>query len=240
MALYMNLFKSVLIFAILIYSISESTGQNKTNFGIGGKLVVLDLNKSFNGVSPYPMFGLTLHFDIRLKAKFFIKSSIELNTQSVKFPNEREISVVQLALPLSLSYETLKLKKWTLFTDFGMLINHFGDKIDLESGDYYSLGYEDRILSSNLLQDKYHLNYGSRLGISIKRHFSNNQSLNLQIHYARSWNNSYSVYSEQKNYVVENGTTSNIYKRNTYDFSQNGIHFGIYYGFGIKKKLENN
>ncbi|MBK8627733.1 MAG: hypothetical protein IPN86_19870 [Saprospiraceae bacterium] len=213
-----EIFKSVLIIAFLLYSISESKGQGKINFGLGGKMTLLDFNKPFNGVSTYPMFGLTLHFDMRLKAKLHIKTSFELNTQTVKFPNERKISVVQFVLPISLSYETLRLNKWTLYTDVGGFINHFSDKLDIETGDYNSLGYAERILSSNLLQDKYHLNYGSRLGISIKRHFSNNQSLNFQIHYARSWNNSYSVYYEQRKYVVGNGIMSNIYKRNTFDF----------------------
>ena len=101
------------------------------------------------------------------------------------------------------------------------------------------MGYSYKLQSSNVDQDKFYLNYGFRLGFSIKKLLENKTNLNFAIQYVKSIRNTNSLFYEYRMPQEENGVTSHTFTRNTFDLIQNGIQMGIYYAFGFKKKLEN-
>ncbi|MEZ4910730.1 MAG: outer membrane beta-barrel protein [Saprospiraceae bacterium] len=209
--------------------------QEKFNLGIGGKITVLDFSLNQGEVSVSPMYGLTFHTDVNIRSKIMLKSGFELNNVAVNFHHNVSASTSQIAIPILLSYQVYKKNSWSIFVEGGPYLNHSIGNINSENGDYYYLGYSYKLQSSNVNQDKFYLNYGLRLGISVKKQLEHKTSLNFAIHYVKSLRNTNSLYYEYRLPHEENGVTSHTFTRNTFDFIQNSIQCTIYLGFGFKK-----
>lgn len=231
--------KSVICFLLIICFKWSLLSQGKFNIGIGGKLEIFDFSLKQGEVSASPMYGITFHTDVKVKPKIMLKSGFELNNVTVNFNHNVSASTSQIAIPILLSYQVYKNNSWLVFVEGGPNFNHFIDNINSENGDYYYLGYSYKLQSSNVDQDKFYLNYGFRLGFSIKKLLENKTNLNFAIQYVKSIRNTNSLFYEYRMPQEENGVTSHTFTRNTFDLIQNGIQMGIYYGFGFKKKLEN-
>lgn len=230
-------FKISIISCVLLITFKWSLhGQEKINFGIGGKLEVLGFSSNYNNVSTSPLYGITFHVDAKIKSKLLLKSSVELNNVTVDFPHNVGVSNGQIAFPILVSYQAYENGSWSAFVEGGPYFNHFTSKIDIENGDYIYLGYSYKLQSSNVIQDKFYLNYGYRLGCSVKKQFVNKTSLNFGIHYVKSIRNTNSLYYEYRMPIDENGVTSHNYTRNTFDFIQSNVQCGLYFGFGFKRK----
>ena len=204
-----------------------SNGQKKVFYGIGARCQVINFIEIPDQTTQSPLMGITGHIDARLYPKLYAKLSAEFDLQWIVYPKSL-VSTSQLTLPLLISHDIFQMGKLTFQLDAGLFFNHFLNSVDLD--EKYAPEYEFKAISTDLNQNKYYLNYGSRIGLNIKKWTKGYNVLNLQIHYVRSIKNSYSIYAEYKTYSAENGMKESTL-RYISDLSLNGIHMGIYYLF---------
>lgn len=228
----MKNYKFIFVFQLAIFFIPIlSNGQKKVFYGIGARSQVVNFIGNPDNSIQSPLMGITGHVDVRLYPRLFAKLSAELGVQWIGY-SKNVVSASQLTIPLLISHNVLKSDKLVFQVEGGVFFTHFLNSVDVD----YNIDNENifKAKSTDLIQNKYYLNYGSRLGLNLKKKTKSNNELNFQIHYARSIRNSYSIHAEYKTFSAENGIKESTLRYIT-DLSLNGIYLGIYYLYSKEK-----
>jgi hypothetical protein len=221
---------------ILIFIASACKAQYKIQPGVGLNVGTLNLRDSGNEDFLKIPYGISLHCDYRMSSSYILKTRVEFTRQNLNIPflNQEELSIISVPVLIHKSLTKNMDHKWNLGVEGGFSWDFIAkmNKMFKEPTGLYVASVQSQRSVSNFQKP----NITARLGLNIAKTMNNNSTIQFYLYYHRSLQNWDKIYFETESPIeIDNKFYSLQVIRNIIDLSQNGLQFGVYFGFGIKK-----
>jgi hypothetical protein len=188
------------------------------------------------------LYGASLNLDYRFNDEFRLKSGLEYKTQNIDLENLTNQKAEYVSIPLILNITVLQLEKSGLSfsLDAGVSfdkavfssINYSSSSKDseLKKETITSFRFDAEDLQSRVFEFNDHISF--RLGINATYNIGKRGQLNFFVHKSNngfSWNFPITV-NEQV--FIDGQEISNTVSKGSFNLSNAGIQFGLYYTFG--------
>lgn len=227
----------IFLFMGYIFLFSSIQAQSPYYLGAGIHSGVLPMGStpSFSEIGIATGFhGLVTY---RVNDNISIQSGMFFSSQRLTFLNDFNIDIsqlIQLNIPLIFSYKLTRMYQWTIAADVGLDWNNNITQYDLDQNFLPIPGSEHiKLLSSNVVDNSYRFNFGSRLGFNIVRKLKSDNYINIFCHYLLPIRNTEFLYYQMTRFPESTKFTTT---RNYLNLSYHGIQLGASYMFQLKKE----